>query len=105
MAMTNEEIYDAAAAFISGISGWGSGIGVYIGIATDPKDRLFNDHGVSEANGDYEYWEAQSSADARAVESSLLHNFKNAKGGGGGGDESTKFVYVYGTTPDTREDA
>ena len=65
----------------------------YAGIAADPKDRLFNEHGVKE-NGDYwTYRTCSSSDEARRVEKYL--NDLGCDGGGGGGDASTKAVYAY----------
>ena len=65
----------------------------YAGIASDPKDRLFNGHSVRE-KGDY--WilrTCDSNADARTVEDALLR--LGTKGGPGGGDNATKAVYAY----------
>lgn len=66
----------------------------YAGIAADPKDRLFNDHGVHE-KGDVWIHHPCASADiARSVEDYLI-NTLGCDGGGGGGDENTTAVYAY----------
>jgi hypothetical protein len=73
----------------------------YAGIASDAETRLFNDHGVSKANGNWIWRRATSSTVARQVEKAYLD--AGCDGGGGGGDYSTDCVYVYrkasGTNP------
>ena len=65
----------------------------YVGIASDPRERLFSGHSVKE-NGDYWiYRTCDSNADARSVEDSLL--LLGARGGPGGGDDATQAVYAY----------
>ena len=96
---TAQQVYDGLVAYINKYtnpkSAW------YAGIASDPKDRLFTDHGVDEQNGQWAYDTCASSADARAVEEALLK--LGCKGGGGGGDDTTKACYVYFITSSTRE--
>ncbi len=72
----------------------------YCGIAADPSRRLFNDHNVSKENGWWICRDAGSSAEARTIERHFLD--RGCQGGGRGGDHSTKFVYAYRITPDTR---
>ena len=74
----------------------------YIGIASDPKQRLFNDHNVDEKNGAWIYQEAESSSAAREVEEYFV-NTLGTDGGSGGGDYSTKHVYAYKKTSSTNE--
>ncbi|MBQ7907971.1 MAG: hypothetical protein IJ311_00500 [Elusimicrobiaceae bacterium] len=74
----------------------------YVGIAKDPKTRLFSDHNVSEINGKWIFGETFSDASAREVESFFLEK-KGTRGGPGGGDTSTCFVYAYRITSYTRE--
>lgn len=65
----------------------------YVGVASDPRARLFTDHAVQE-NGDYWiYQTADSSGDARDVEEYFLN--LGCDGGTGGGDSTTKSVYAY----------
>lgn len=70
----------------------------YAGIAAVPKKRVFDEHGVKH---DWIWRECQSSDSARWVEDELLD--LGCKGDTGGGDNSTKFVYAYKITNDTRE--
>jgi hypothetical protein len=72
----------------------------YVGIA-DSTDRLFIDHNVSRASGQWIFRTAETSAIAREVERAF-HNAGYA-GGPGGGDYNTKMVYAYRITSTTRE--
>lgn len=74
----------------------------YVGIASDPRARLFNDHNVSEKGGAWIYREAESSNAAREVEEYFI-NTLGTDGGSGGGDYSTKSVYAYKKTSTTNE--
>ena len=65
----------------------------YVGIAFDPKDRLFNDHKVDE-KGIWIHRGADSDDVARDVEKYFIEQRKT-DGGTGGGDSSTKIVYAY----------
>lgn len=71
----------------------------YVGIATNPRNRLFDDHNVSENTGIWSFATADTHEIARAVEQSYLD--AGCDGGGGGGDSSTKAVYVYLKTSST----
>ncbi len=72
----------------------------YSGIASDPKDRLFNQHKVKDA---YIYRNAGSEDVARRIEDYLVKTL-GTKGGGGGGDKDTTFVYSYKIKSSTVED-
>lgn len=76
----------------------------YVGIAADPRDRLFNNHGVMEKGGSWIYCPCETSNDARSVEKYFLDRL-NAKGGSGGGDYTTKSVYAYRITSYTIQSA
>lgn len=65
----------------------------YVGIASDPSDRLFNDHNVDKRNGIWIYQAATSADVAREVEQAYLD--EGYDGGSGGGDANTKSVYAY----------
>jgi hypothetical protein len=65
----------------------------YVGIATDARQRVFNDHQVSEQLDAWAYMAADSSAIARSVEA-IYHN-AGCDGGPGGGDNMTVVVYAY----------
>lgn len=74
----------------------------YVGIATAPRERLFNDHNVDEQNGRWIYRACESSAAAREIEDYFV-NTLGTDGGLGGGDELTKSVYAYKKTSYTKE--
>lgn len=65
----------------------------YVGIASDPRKRLFEDHNVNEESGIWICERARSAAVAREVEHAYLGTGHD--GGGGGGDESSIYVYAY----------
>lgn len=76
--------------------------GWYVGIASDPRSRLFTDHNVNETGGRWIYINAGNETDARAIEKFLLDTYK-AQGDTGGGDYSTTYVYAYLITTSTIE--
>lgn len=100
MANTKESIKTDVKAYIQknggAYSDW------YVGIASDPKERLFTDHNVSEKNGAWIYREAESPSAAREAEEYFVKTL-GTDGGSGGGDYSTKYVYAYKKTPSTTE--
>ncbi|MCF7844777.1 MAG: hypothetical protein K9M03_03045 [Kiritimatiellales bacterium] len=65
----------------------------YAGIASSPKERLFNDHGVARNQDAWIYRSAGSSTAARLIEKALLDS--GYDGGDGGGDSNTQYVYAY----------
>jgi hypothetical protein len=65
----------------------------YVGIASNPTNRLFIDHNVDRENGWWIYCMAMSDSDARMVEQSYLAS--GCSGGCGGGDHATVYVYAY----------
>jgi hypothetical protein len=73
----------------------------YVGIAADPRQRLFTDHSVTEKGGLWIHYDCGNDATARRVEQAFLN--AGCKGGGGGGDQNTRYVYAYKITPSTRE--
>lgn len=73
----------------------------YCGIASKPKERLFEDHNVSEKSGTWVYRDATTDTAARSIEGYFLK--KGCKGGDGGGDSQSKYVYAYKITSSTRE--
>jgi len=90
-AKDKEQAYDEIVAHIKkqggAYSGW------YCGIASDPEDRLFNEHNVPRKDSWWIYRECQDNDDARVVEAALIK--LGCDGGLGGGDESTIYVYAY----------
>ena len=73
----------------------------YVGIAANPRERLFDDHSVDEENGVWIHSRASSDSVARDIEKYFLD--KGAQGGAGGGDEDSTAVYAYRITLSTRE--
>jgi hypothetical protein len=73
----------------------------YVGVASDPRQRLFDDHAVSEKGGYWVWSRCARSDDARAVEKHFLG--LGMKGGPGGGDDESDCVYAYRITPTTKE--
>jgi hypothetical protein len=74
----------------------------YVGIASNPRDRLFNAHNVDEKNGTWIYREAENSSSARDIEDYFVNTLKT-DGGTGGGDYSSRYVYAYKKTFYTNE--
>lgn len=100
MEKTNEIIITEIKAFMAK---WGGRyIDWYIGIAFDPRQRLFNDHGVNEESDSWIYREALNSDSARWVEDYFINTF-GTSGDTGGGDSTTKFVYAYKKATHTTE--
>lgn len=73
----------------------------YVGIATNPRNRLFDDHCVDQAHGAWIYQDAYSETDARDTESYLLNEY-TFRGDVGGGNRPT-YVYAYKITPWTKQ--
>lgn len=100
MATTNETIITEIKAFMAKWGGrctdW------YIGIASDPRQRLFNNHNVNEKSDGWIYREAFNSDSARQVETYFIDTLKTS-GDTGGGDSTTKFVYAYKKATHTTE--
>ena len=74
----------------------------YVGIAADPRERLFNDHAVKEKGDAWIYRQCTTSDVARSVEKHFLA--QGMKGGSGGGDENSDYVYAYKISGHTIED-
>lgn len=90
--MNAQEVTDHLANYVNGFniinnSQW------YVGIASDVEQRLFSDHNVDKADGEWAYAPADTSEIARAVEQYFLD--ASFDGGPGGGDATTNVVYVY----------
>lgn len=76
----------------------------YVGVAKNPRERLFEDHKVREEGDAWIFREAESREVADRVEGYFVQ-VKKAQGGPGGGDEESASVYAYLTGPHTMEDA
>lgn len=87
-----QDVYDIIVAYIKEHGGEYSDW--YAGIASNWKDRLFEDHQIPNEN--YKWWIARqcvSNIAARNVEDALRK--LGCDGAPGGGDESTIYVYAY----------
>jgi hypothetical protein len=73
----------------------------YVGIAADPRQRLFTDHSVFEKGDAWIFCDCGDDATARRIEQAFLN--ASCKGGGGGGDRDTRYVYAYKISASTRE--
>jgi hypothetical protein len=100
MAKTNEVIIAEIKAFMAKWGGYYSDW--YAGIASDPRQRLFNDHNVDEKKDGWIFREAFNSESARSVEDYFVNVLKTS-GNTGGGDNTTKFVYAYKKASHTNE--
>lgn len=65
----------------------------YVGIASDPEDRLFVDHKVKREEDFWIYRSTANSDIARSIEQHFLG--LGCDGGPGGGDAQTRAVYAY----------
>lgn len=72
----------------------------YVGIATNPRERLFQGHNVSEPSGAWFYRDAGSVSTAKDIEAIFVK--KGCKGGNTRGEDSPRYVYVYKMTRTTR---
>lgn len=97
--MTGQEAANEIATYMSQhggpLSGW------YVGIAKDPRDRLFVDHNVSENPDAWIFVPCDSDSVARQVENHFLR--QGCLGGDGGGSVASEYVYAYKITPYTRQ--
>ena len=71
----------------------------YAGIASDPKQRLFDEHQLPH-NQPHIVVRCENHQEARELEKQLHKS--GCDGGPGGGDESSEYVYVYLMSPQTR---
>jgi len=71
----------------------------YVGLAIDPRKRLFDGHNVSEKSGTWTFKDAGSEEGARDIEAIFLK--KGCKGGGLKRD-SSRHIYAYRMTRTTR---
>lgn len=100
MAKTDEVIITEIKTFLTK---WGGRYSDwYVGIASNSRQRLFNDHNVDEKEDGWIFREAYSSDHARSVEDYFI-NILGTSGDTGGGDYSTKFVYAYKKANHTNE--
>ena len=72
----------------------------YAGIASDPHERLFEEHNVPKENYWWIYHKCSTDEEARYAEEKLIE--LGCDGDTGGGDESTTSVYAYLKSSDTK---
>lgn len=73
----------------------------YVGIAEDPRNRLFNQHNVNEDRGCWIMREGININHSRSAEKILIN--RGMKGGDGGGSDKSVWVYCYKITNSTIE--
>lgn len=73
----------------------------YVGIAEKPKRRLFDEHGVTEENGESFRMRATDVEEARRAEKTLIA--AGFQGHPGGGTDDSTAVYAYRITPTTSQ--
>jgi len=75
----------------------------YVGIASNGRDRVFNQHGVKERTDKWIICQPlPTSTEAREVEAYFVDDLKT-DGGKSGGDETTRTVYAYHKEAHTTE--
>lgn len=89
--MSQNQIAGEIAGYIN--NNGGGHRGWYVGIATDPRARLFNDHNVFEQDDAWIFRDCGTDTAARNIEQHFLN--QGCDGGPGGGDSTTKFIYAY----------
>jgi len=89
MAKTKEEIISDIEEYFRGTN-YSS---CYVGISSDARKRLFEEHNVSEKDDAWIIRTASSHTEAREIEKHFLD--AGMDGGGGGGDETSNKVYAY----------
>lgn len=99
--MTRDALVNKIRAHIRDRGGVNAGFGWYVGISSDPKRRLFEDHNVDKQRGKWIWRKADSNAIARSAERYLLQ--MGCEGGTGGGDKKSLYVYAYKITQSTVE--
>ena len=72
----------------------------YAGITTDPTQRLFDEHQLPH-NQPHRVVRCENHQEARELEKQLHKS--GCDGGPGGEDNSSEYVYVYLTSPQTRQ--
>jgi hypothetical protein len=73
----------------------------YVGVASDARTRLFNDHNVAENGDAWVFRDCGTDTASRAVEEYFLK--RGCDGGPGGGDYTSRYVYAYKKTWRTRQ--
>lgn len=98
--MTREEVINEIEQYI--LKNGGDYPDWYIGITSDPNDRLFNGHRVEKDRIPWIYRLCSSSDVARIIEDYFLGE-RGTMGGPGGGDDDATYVYAYKISDGTVE--
>ena len=98
---TQAEVIDRFQQYIDRNGGVRASYGWYVGVSSQPRERLFRQHKVNEHEGAWIFAKADSSSDAWAVERHFLEH--GSEGGSGGGDRTASNVYAYRVTWYTKE--
>ena len=73
----------------------------YIGVTSNPKKRLFEDHKVNRDNSNgYIYFQCSHHISARSIKEHFIKNIK-IKGNMNKREKSNNFIYVYKISPET----
>ncbi|MCX5680824.1 MAG: hypothetical protein NT079_00795 [Candidatus Omnitrophica bacterium] len=72
----------------------------YVGVAVNPRQRLFIGHNVDERTGAWLYRDAGTASMAKDIEAIFVK--KGCKGGDTRGEDSPRYVYIYKMTRTTR---
>jgi hypothetical protein len=76
----------------------------YVGIASDARSRLFQDHGVNEESGLWLFDNAMTLNCARNIQQHLVDTYK-MQGDTSRGEYATTTVYAYKVVPTTKQES
>jgi hypothetical protein len=74
----------------------------YVGISSNPKNRLFQDHHVHVEDDLWIHKLANSLDDVKKIKDHF-HNIRHADGPREGGNNTTLYIYAYKKTKNTRQ--
>jgi len=99
---SDKEVTEKLYACKSQHNAWTAFADWYVGVASDPRERLFKRHGVDEAAQDWAFEKAESAEAARRIARSF-HDGAGFDGELGEPDPNALYVYVYLKSRDTKE--
>lgn len=73
----------------------------YVGISSNPHERLFQEHNVELKNTWWVISKAKNADEARLAEKTIIEEY-GTDGGTGGGNEKSVYVYAYKKTETTK---
>ena len=74
----------------------------YVRIASDIEQRLFGAHNVDKKKGQWAWARCENADSARDDENYFVDTL-GTHGGPGGGEDTSKYVYAYRITSDTKQ--